>query len=494
MSATVVTRSDVYVGGQWIETSAGSVIDLVDPSTEEVFARAPMADEKAVDEAVAAARAAFDNGSWTGLSRDQRMDLILKLGAYLSEHADEYGDQFLAETGVPVALARGGVHSVAGMARYFASIFEQYPWQEERVGASGVHVELQRVPIGVVAAIVPWNAPFSLTASKIVPALLAGCTVIVKAPPMNALSLLAFGDAAEHVGLPAGVLSVFAAGAGPSDHLVRHPGVDKVAFTGSNAIGAVIAAAAAPSFTRLTLELGGKSAGIVLPDASLQTLVDAVPSGFTRNNGQACAAMTRIIVPRDREAEIVDALTEAVGKLKVGDPRDPSTEVGPLSGKAQYERVTGFLASAVEEGGRIVCGGTRPEGLDRGYYVSPAIVTGVSPDSRIAQEEVFGPVLTVLTYDDLDEAVDIANGTPYGLSSAVFGADEAQLRAVARRMRAGSVHLNNGYLSDIGVPFGGFKASGIGREFGPEGIDPYVEVRAVFLDGKARPVGERRPA
>ncbi|SNQ45318.1 Geranial dehydrogenase [Frankia canadensis] len=483
---TLITRSDVYVAGRWVRVDDDQLIDLVDPSTEEVFAQAPLASVAHVDEAVAAARTAFDSGPWQALSRKERMDLLLALGDYLRSRADEYGDQFLAETGVPVALARGGVHSVAGLAAYVASIYENYPWKETRTGVSGVHTELERVPVGVVAAITPWNAPFSLAASKIVPALLAGCTAIIKASPMNALSQLAFGDAAEHVGLPPGVLSVFAAGTEASDHLVRHPSVDKVAFTGSDTTGAVIAAAVARQFKRLTLELGGKSAGIVLADASVDRILATVPPGFTRNNGQACAAMTRMLVPRDRREEIVQALAEAVSSLVVGDPRDPATNVGPLAGKAQYDRVLGFIESAVAAGGRVVCGGGRPAGLDRGYYISPTIIDGVTADAKVAQEEIFGPVLTVLDYDELEDAIEIANGTAYGLSSAVFGGDEKEMRAVAARMRAGSVHFNNSYMTDIGIPFGGFKASGIGREFGPEGLDPYVEVRATFLDGQPR--------
>jgi len=483
-----VSRKHIYVAGEWVKVADDALIDLIDPSTEEVFAQAPLASVAHVDAAVAAARLAFESGPWAGLTRKERLDAVIALGEYMSSRADEYGDQFLAETGVPVALARGGVHSIAGMAKYFASVFESYPWTEERTGVSGVHTVLERVPIGVVAAITPWNAPFALTASKIVPALIAGCTTIIKASPINALSQLAFGDAAEAVGLPAGVVSVFAADNVASDYLVRHSQVDKIAFTGSNATGAIIATAAAPSFKRLTLELGGKSAGIVLADASVESVVNAVPSGFTRNNGQACAAMTRMIVPSNRREELVEALAAEVRALVVGDPRDPATEVGPLAGKAQYDRVLGFIESAVSAGGRIVCGGARPERLDRGYYVSPTIIDGVAPDAKVAREEIFGPVLTVLEYDELEDAIAIANGTEYGLSSAVFGTDMESMRAVAARMRAGSVHFNNAYTTDIGIPFGGFKASGIGREFGPEGFDPYVEIRATFLDGVPRPV------
>ncbi|WP_160573515.1 aldehyde dehydrogenase family protein [Actinomadura physcomitrii] len=483
-------RDKIYVGGRWAAPAPHEHIDLVDPSTEQVFTRAPLGGADAVDEAVRAARAAFDSGPWPRMSRAERMDVLLSLATYLEEHAAEYGEQLLQEIGLPRAFAVGGVLGAAGHARYLESVYQDYPWTEHRQGVTGVNTLLVRAAIGVVAAIVPWNAPFSLAGSKLVPALLAGCTMVLKASPLNALSLLAFGDAAEHAGLPQGVLSVFAADTKASERLVRHPGVDKIAFTGSDVTGAAIAAAAAPLFKRVTLELGGKSAGIVLPDTSLDRLRVAVPPAFTLNNGQACAAMTRLLVPRDRAKEITTAVAEEVGRLVVGDPRDAGTDIGPLAGKAQYERVLGFIASARDEGGRVVFGGERPDGITTGYYVQPTIVDGVKPDARIAQEEVFGPVLTVLPYDDLDEAVAIANGTRYGLSAAVFGEDTDQLNAVGKRLRSGSVHFNNGFTVDIGIPFGGFKASGVGREFGPEGIDPYVESKAVFLDGKpyvARP-------
>jgi len=414
------------------------------------------------------------------------MAVLLRMASFLEEHSAEYGQQVVSEIGVPLAFAQGGVIGAARQARYLAEVYPSYPWQESRRGVSGIDTVIERVPLGVVAAIVPWNSSFSLSASKLFPALLAGCTMILKASPLNALSALGFADAAEYAGLPEGVLSVFAAAAGPSDHLVRHPGVDKIAFTGSDAVGRTIAAAAAPSFKRVTLELGGKSGGIVLPDTSLERLAQAVPPSFTLNNGEACAAMTRLIVPESRAEEIVTAVAAEVAKIPVGDPRDPHTAVGPIVTRAQYDRILGLIDSAVQDGGRIVVGGKRPDHLERGYYIAPTIIDRVAPEARIAQEEVFGPVLTVLTYpdEDVDRAVEIANGTDYGLSAAVFGEDEGLVRAVAERLRSGSVHLNNGFTVDIGIPFGGFKCSGVGREFGPEGIDPYVESRAIFLNGR----------
>ncbi len=490
MSTHTPARTEIYVGGRWIRPDADAAIDLVDPTTEEVFTRAPLGDDAAVDAAVDAARVAFDSGPWPRMTRKERLDVLLAMGQFLAQRADEYGDQLVRETGMLLVGARANLQSVAWNASYLSSVYENYPWEESRTGMSGVNTLLVREPIGVVAALVPWNAPFSLAASKLVPALLAGCTMVLKASPFNAVSMLAFGDAAEHAGLPAGVLSVFAAEAGPSSRLVEHPDVDKISFTGSDATGALIAAAVAPQFKRLTLELGGKSAGVVLPDAPLDRLRLAVPPAFTLNNGEACAAMTRLVAPRDRVDEIVSAVAEEVSQLVVGDPRDPAVDIGPLVGAAHYRRVLDYISSAVDDGGQVVCGGGRPDHLDRGYYVSPTIITGVSPTATVAQEEIFGPVLTVLAYDDVDEAVAIANGTRYGLSSAVFGAQEQEVRAVGHRLRAGMVHYNNGFSADMAIPFGGVKASGVGREFGPEGIDPYVDIKAIYLDGQ--PLTRRR--
>jgi aldehyde dehydrogenase (NAD+) len=475
---------DVYIDGKWVVPADGEWCELEDPVTETMFASAALAGPATMAEAVASSRRAFDDGRWTSLTMAQRMDYLLGLFEFLAAHAARYGDELVREVGMLTTLARGGVAAGLYHVSYWQQAADAYPWQEERRGLSGVNVEIARVPIGVVAAIVPWNAPHSLSASKLVPALLAGCTVVLKPSPLNAVSMRAFADAAEHVGLPAGVLNVVPAGGPASDALVRHPDVDKVAFTGSDRTGKAIAAAAAGTLKRVTLELGGKSAGIVLADAPLPRLADTVPPAFTLNNGEACAGMTRMLVPRDRQDEIVSAVAAETRKLVVGNPGDETTQVGPLAFRAHYERVMGLLERAVGDGARIVLGGGRPSHLDRGFFVEPTIICGAAPDSEIAQQEIFGPVLTVIAYDSVDEAVEIANGTDYGLSGAVFGGDQEEVRRVAARMRAGSVHLNNGFTVDIGIPFGGFKASGYGREFGPEGMDAYVEQRATFLDGE----------
>jgi aldehyde dehydrogenase (NAD+) len=481
----MIKVDDVYVDGQWTSPADAEWIELEDPSREEVFASVALSGAETMDRAVASARRAFDDGAWTSLSHEERLAYLVKIGTYFTEHAEQSGELVLQEVGLPMVFAKGGAMSVAYHVGYWQQAWSNYPWVENRTGITGVNVQITREPVGVVAAIVPWNAPVSLSASKLVPALLAGCTMVLKPSPLNAVSLRMFAEAAAAAGLPAGVLNVVPAGNEASDRLVRHPGVDKIAFTGSDTTGRRIAAAAAETLKRVTLELGGKSAGIVLDDAPLDRLVKTVPPAFTLNNGEACAAMTRMLVPRSRQDEIVEALAAEVGDLVVGDPRDPATAIGPLAFRAHYDRVRAILASAPETGARIVCGGPdRPESFDRGYYVKPTILADVDPDSSLAQEEIFGPVLSVIPYDEVEDAVAIANGTAYGLSSAVFGADDDQVAAVGSRMRAGSVHLNNGFTVDIGIPFGGFKASGYGREFGPEGLEPYLEQRATFLDGQ----------
>jgi acyl-CoA reductase-like NAD-dependent aldehyde dehydrogenase len=475
---------DVYIGGKWVVPGDGEWCALEDPATETVFASVALAGAETMAQAVTAARRAFDDGRWTSLTMAQRMDYLVGIGEFLAANAARYGGELVHEIGMPVLLARGGVAAGLYHVKYWQQATDGYPWLERRRGVSGVNVEIARVPVGVVAAIVPWNAPHSLSSSKLVPALLAGCTVVLKPSPLNAVSLRAFADAAEHVGLPAGVLNVVPAGGPASDALVRHPGVDKVAFTGSDETGKAIAAAAAGTLKRVTLELGGKSAGVVLPDAPLPRLLDTVPPAFTVNNGEACAAMTRMLVPRDRQDEIVSAVAAEVRKLVVGDPSHEATHIGPLAFRTHYERVMSLLDHAARDGARIAVGGARPGHLDRGFFLEPTLVYDAAPDSEIAQREIFGPVLTVIPYESVDEAVEIANGTDYGLSSAVFGTDQEEVRRVAARMRAGSVHLNNGFTVDIGIPFGGFKSSGYGREFGPEGMDSYVEQRATFLDGE----------
>jgi betaine-aldehyde dehydrogenase len=331
----------------------------------------------------------------------------------------------------------------------------------------------------VVGAIVPWNVPLFTTMLKLAPAMAAGCTVVLKPAPETPLDAYILAEAAEAAGVPAGVLNIVAAGREVGEHLVTHPGVDKIAFTGSTAAGRAIAALCGQLLRRCTLELGGKSAAVICDDADVDTTIAGLLPASTMNNGQACVAQTRLLVPNSRKAEFTDAIAAAVGALVVGDPADPATQVGPLTSARQRERVEGYIAAGRDQGATVAVGGGRPAGFDRGWYVEPTVFADVDNGMRIAQEEIFGPVLAVIGYDDVDDAVAIANDSEYGLSGSVWSADVERATAIANRMQTGTVSVN-GFMIEFCAPFGGFKNSGLGRELGPEGLAHYLEYKTVM--------------
>jgi aldehyde dehydrogenase (NAD+) len=356
---------------------------------------------------------------------------------------------------------------------------EKHPWEEVRTGVLSPEVLVRREPVGVVGAIVPWNVPQFTTMSKLAPALLTGCTIVIKPSPETPLDGMLMAQLLEEAGIPKGVVSIIPAGREVGEHLVRHPGIDKIAFTGSTAAGKLIASICGEQLKRCSLELGGKSAAIILDDADLAHTVENLKMASLMNNGQACVAQTRIVAPRSRYGEVVDALGEMVSGLTVGDPLEMTTEVGPLVAERQQERVEKYIALGQEEGAKVVAGGSgRPEGTEKGWYVRPTVFADVDNHMRIAQEEIFGPVLAVIPYDGVDDAVRIANDSEYGLAGSVWTADEDAGRDVARRVRTGTYGVNK-YSMDFNAPFGGFKSSGVGREFGPEGIDEYVEFKTI---------------
>ncbi len=474
------TREQIWVGGQFVAPAGTGLIEVVNPHTEQVIATVPDGTNADIDRAVAAAREAFDHGPWPHLTPTERASYLSALSAEIVASMDHWAGVISSEMGAPFSFSQmGQVFASTMVLDYYAGLAATYHFEEVRNGVMGPAL-VRREPVGVAAAIVPWNVPLFTTVLKLGPAFLAGCTVVLKPSPETPLDAYLLAEACEKIGLPKGVLNIVVAGRETGAHLVSHPGVDKVGFTGSTAAGKKIAAAAGADLKRVTLELGGKSAAIFLPDADLSVAVpQALGSGFM-NNGQACVAQTRILVSRDRWSETVDALTEWTAAQVVGDPMDPATQIGPLVAARQRDRVEGFIATAQKEGGKIAVGGGRPASQSTGWYVEPTLVIDVDPKHTIAQQEVFGPVVSVLAYDTPEDAVRIANDSDFGLSGTVFTADVAVGIDIARRVRTGTYTINSFALEFAG-PFGGFKQSGVGRELGPEGLAAYLESKTISL-------------
>ncbi len=470
----------LYIGGEWVAPEGKATIDVISPHSEELVGRVPEGTEADVDKAVTAARTAFDTGEWPRLSPEERMAAVQRFSELYAARIPDMAAVITEEMGSPITFSNLAQSPAPWlMLNTFLQVGAAYPWEERRSGVLGSDIIVRREPVGVVGAIVPWNVPQFVTMSKLAPALIAGCTIIVKPSPETPLDGFLMAELLDEAGIPKGVVSVIPAGREVGEHLVRHPGVDKIAFTGSTAAGRRIAAICGEQLKRVSLELGGKSAAIVLDDADLAATVQGLKFASLMNNGQACVAQTRVLASRNRYDEVVDALGEMVGSLAVGDPHDPATEVGPLVAERQQERVEKYIALGQEEGGKVVVGGNgRPEGLDRGWYVKPTVFSGVDNAMRIAQEEIFGPVVAVIPYDDAEDAVRIANDSDYGLAGSVWTADVDHGLDIARRVRAGTYGVNQ-YTMDFVAPFGGFKASGVGREFGKEGLDHYVELKSI---------------
>jgi aldehyde dehydrogenase (NAD+) len=476
-------RDQIYIGGEWVDPEGSGTIDVVSAHSEEVIGRVPDATPADMDRAVAAARHAFDHGPWPHLDPAERAAGIARLSAAIQARAQEIADTISQENGSPKQWSiMGQVFSATMVLDTYAGIAPGYQWVDDRAGALGAPVRVRRAPVGVVAGIIPWNVPLFIAALKLGPALAAGCPIVLKPAPETPLDGYLLADAVREADLPPGVVNVVAAGRETGEHLVRHPGIDKVSFTGSTAVGRHIGAICGEHLKRCTLELGGKSAAIVLDDWQIDdaALGNLVMSGLM-NNGQVCGAQSRILVSRRRHDELVDALAAAVGAMKTGDPLEDDTVIGPLVARRQQERVKGFLDAGRSAGARAVVGGGIPEHLDTGWYVEPTVFVDVTNDMPIAREEIFGPVLSVIAYDDEAEAVAIANDSDYGLCGSVWTADAEHGAAVAAQVRTGVVAINSAMILDFNAPFGGFKASGIGRELGPEGIAPYTEYQSIIL-------------
>lgn len=476
-------QDELFIGGDWAQPSTGEHIEVVSPSTETTVARVAAAAPADVDRAVEAARTAFDSGPWPRLQPAERIAAVRRLAECYGERRTQMAELITSELGAPISFAhRAQVAMPWSMITAFCDLAESYPWREARPGRYGSDIHVLHEPVGVAAAVVPWNMPQFLIITKLVPALLAGCSVIVKPAPETPLNALLLAELIAEADLPPGVVSVLPGGRELSEYLVRHAGVDKVSFTGSTGAGKAVAAACATDLRRVSLELGGKSAAIALDDADPAAVAAAVRSASLSNSGQICNALTRVLVPSQRAGDFTDALAAEVAGLVVGDPWDDATQVGPLVAQRQQERVRDYIDVGQREGARLVVGGTvMPDGVDRGWYVRPTLFADADNSMRIAREEIFGPVLTVIPYADEDEAVSIANDSDYGLAGSVFTDDADRGVRIAERIRTGTFGVNQGYTMDPFAPFGGVKASGYGRELGREGIDGYTDTKSIAV-------------
>jgi len=470
----------LFIGGEWRTPSTGEMLDVFDSGTEELLVSVAAAQEADVNAAVAAARHAFDDGPWPRLSHNERAEYLRAIGAAVRKRASDIARSWTSEAGMMFTDATARADALPEAWEFYAGLADTFPFIERHEPQGGGTGLLVREPVGVVGAIIPWNGPPNLVTYKTAPALLAGCTVVLKASPEAPCSPYIFAEICEEVGLPAGVFNVITADRQVSELLVRHPGIDKITFTGSTAAGRRIASICGERIARCSLELGGKSAAVVLDDYDLDAVADVLASRVGYITGQVCSSLTRVVIPRKRHDAIVDALSARFARIRVGDPFDASLQMGPLSSEQQRSRVESYIAKGKTEA-TLAAGGGRPSHLNRGYFVEPTLFANVDNRATIAQEEIFGPVLSVIPADSEEHAVAIANDTIYGLNNSVFTNDPDRAYAVARQLRSGTVG-HNSFRSDFSIAFGGFKQSGIGREGGVEGLHLFLEAKTIIMD------------
>lgn len=469
----------IFLAGRWVEPSAGDTLEVVNPATEEVVAQVAGAGPDDVGRAVAAARASFDSGVWWRMSPAERAAKLRIVAERLRARHADLAQAITLEMGATIRTSTGSTAGPPRLFDYYADMIEQLPEIEARERPGGEAWSVME-PVGVVAAVVPWNSPLNLSVLKVAPALAAGCSVVLKAAPSTPLDALIFAECLEEAGFPEGVVSVLPAGNEAGDALVRDARVDKVTFTGSTATGRHIARICGDRIARVALELGGKSAAIILDDMPIEQVVTKLLPASTMQTGQACSALTRVLVSHDRHDALVEAFAAALAAARVGDPFDPASDMGPIALERQRERVESYIATGKAEGARLVTGGGRPAHLERGYFVEPTLFDRVDNNMRIAREEIFGPVVSVIPYRDEAEAIAIANDSDYGLYGSVFTEDGAAVWRIGRQLRTGNV-AKNAVIVDRTLPYGGFKQSGLGREGGLEGLRSFQEQKTVYL-------------
>jgi aldehyde dehydrogenase (NAD+) len=485
----MLVHKNFFIGSRWANPTGSEVLEVRSPITEEVFGVVPLSTNLDVDAAVAGARKAFDEGSWPHMALDERLGYLLRLSEILQPRSDEAIHLQIDEMGSPYrfisGVTKGSLNSASREAKEIGDI-DRAEWRDGSAGK----VLVSRKPIGVVATIIPWNGPFGQLIGALTPALLAGCPVIVKPAPEAPLDGYLVAEAAMEVGFPQGVLSIIPGGREVGEHLVTHPGVDRVMFTGSSAAGSRVASLCGKRLIGATLELGGKSAAIILDDADFEHILPSLLSSSLSNNGQVCYATTRILVSRRRSTELVERLVEAVEAMKIGNPHEPDTDFGPLVSERQRERVESYIESGRSQGATVATGGGRPADQTTGWYVEPTVFTRVDNSMRIAREEIFGPVVSVIDYEAEDDAIAIANDSEYGLGGAVFTSDPDRGIEIARRIRTGTCSINEAPGAGGGGPFGGTKRSGLGRKRQREGYEGYFEIQTVSLPPGYAPPAE----
>ena len=472
----------LFIDGEWVAPLGGGSIDVVSAHDESIIATVAHASEADMDLVVAAARRAFDDGPWPRLSPEERGEWLRRLHTALEPRVPELVDAWIQQIGALATVAPfvigGGMDTLA----FHADLAATYPFVTKQAPADGRGVAMiVREPVGVCVAVVPWNNPFGIMISKVAGALLAGCPAIMKPAPETPIEAYIIAEAAEEIGMPKGTIGLVPAGREASDFLVRNPGVDKVSLTGSTLAGKRIAQVCGERLARYTVELGGKSAALVFEDADIEKAADILTQTITMSAGQVCATLSRAVVQDSVHDQLVEAIARRMSQVRIGDPFDPTAQLGPLAMERQRQRVEDYIAIGQQEGARLVYGGRRPEHLAKGWYIEPTLFTEVTSDMRVAREEIFGPVLSVLRFKDEEDAIRIANDSDFGLYGAVFTRDRERALRVARRMRTGTVS-HNLFRFDPLLPFGGFKQSGLGREGGAEGVAAFTETKSILLD------------